>query len=209
MTDGSLTRERILDAAEDVLRRHGPGKATVLDVARALDVSHGTIYRHFPSKAALHDAVAERWLVSVSEPLGAIAGESGTPAVDRLRRWFRELMALKRQRLESDPELFATYLALAEDTRTVVLAHVAELVGQVGRIVGDGMIAGDFETGDPEKTANALLMATLRFHHPKHAESWSDPERDTEFDILWALLLRGLLRNGEGQNREQTPDNAV
>ena len=46
-----LTPERILEATEDVLRRFGLAKATVVDVARALDVSHGSVYRHFPSKA--------------------------------------------------------------------------------------------------------------------------------------------------------------
>src|ERR1700710_2616491 len=57
-----LTPERILEVTEDVLRRFGLAKATVVDVARALDVSHGSVYRHFPSKASLRDAVAKRWL---------------------------------------------------------------------------------------------------------------------------------------------------
>ena len=33
--DIPLTRDRILAAAEDVIRRFGPAKATVVDVARA------------------------------------------------------------------------------------------------------------------------------------------------------------------------------
>jgi AcrR family transcriptional regulator len=57
MTD-VLTADRILDTAEEVLRRYGPAKATVIDVARALGVSHGNVYRFFPSKVALRDAVA-------------------------------------------------------------------------------------------------------------------------------------------------------
>ena len=55
-----LTPERILEVTEDVLRRFGLAKATVVDVARALDVSHGSVYRHFPSKASLREAVAKR-----------------------------------------------------------------------------------------------------------------------------------------------------
>jgi hypothetical protein len=38
--DGPLTRDRILATAEEVIRRFGPAKATVVDVARALGVSH-------------------------------------------------------------------------------------------------------------------------------------------------------------------------
>ena len=75
-----LTAETILDTAEEVLRRFGPAKASVVDVARALDVS-GSVYRHFPSKAALRDAVTQRWLARVSEPLEAVvAGRRRRPA---------------------------------------------------------------------------------------------------------------------------------
>ncbi|WP_436841019.1 TetR/AcrR family transcriptional regulator [Streptomyces bobili] len=50
-TPETLTAERILEATEEVLRRHGPANATVVDVARALGVSHGSVYRHFRTKA--------------------------------------------------------------------------------------------------------------------------------------------------------------
>src|SRR5690349_22118427 len=95
MNDSVLTVERILDAAEEVLRRYGPAKTTVVDVARALGVSHGSVYRHFPSKAALRDAVTERWLMRVSSPLAEIAASDG-PADERLRRWLETLIALKQ-----------------------------------------------------------------------------------------------------------------
>ena len=97
-----LTPERILEAAEDVLRRFGPAKATVVDVARVLGVSHGSVYRHFPSKAALRDAVAERWLERMMPPLAAIAAENG-PAPERLRRWLEALIAGKRQQSAGRP----------------------------------------------------------------------------------------------------------
>ena len=73
-----LTPERILEVTEDVLRRYGLAKATVVDVARALDVSHGSVYRHFPSKASLREAVAKRWLERVSAP-GQHPPGQGTP----------------------------------------------------------------------------------------------------------------------------------
>ncbi|CAG1001093.1 partial HTH-type transcriptional regulator MtrR, partial [Anaerolineae bacterium] len=95
MTDTVLTPERILDTAEEVLRRFGPSKTTVVDVARALGVSHGSVYRHFESKAALRDAVTERWLGRISQPLAEIAAESG-PAPQRLRRWLDLLIDYKQ-----------------------------------------------------------------------------------------------------------------
>ena len=61
-----------MEAAEDVLRRFGPSKATVVDVARALGVSHGSVYRHFASKAELRDAVTRVWLARINDPLEAV-----------------------------------------------------------------------------------------------------------------------------------------
>lgn len=192
MTEAPLTSERILEAAEDVLRRFGPAKATVVDVARELGVSHGSVYRHFASKAALRDAVAERWLHSVSDPLAVVASEEG-PAPERLRRWLDLLVVSKRSRALDDPELFATYVQLAGEARDVITAHVETLVEQLARIIADGVERGEFALDDPRAAARAVFDATGRFHNPAHASEWSDPDIDTAFEDVWRLVLRGLV----------------
>ena len=168
-----LTREQILDAAEDVLRRYGPAKANVVDVARALNVSHGSVYRHFPSKAALREAVAERFLDSMSAPLDGITDA---------RTWFETLMATKRSRARQDPELFATYVNLAHESGDVVHRHVDHLIDSLATIVGD------------PTTARALILATARFHDPRHAASWGEPGIDDDFEAVWALLAQAIAR---------------
>ena len=75
-TDAPLTRDRILATAEDVIRRFGPAKATVVDVARALGVSHAAVYRHVATKAELRDLVVGRWVEATMPPLRAIGGKS-------------------------------------------------------------------------------------------------------------------------------------
>lgn len=191
MNDSALSPERILETAEDVLRRFGPAKATVVDVARALGVSHGSVYRHFPSKAALRDAVAERWLARVSAPLDDVVSGPG-PAPERLRRWFGVLMAYKRKLVHEDPELFATYHELATNARDVVKAHVDTLIAQLTRMVAGGQARGELSVDDPAVAARAVFHATTRFHNPIHASEWSDPGIDDAFEGVWALVLRGL-----------------
>jgi AcrR family transcriptional regulator len=176
---------------EDVLRRFGLAKATVVDVARARDVSHGSVYRHFPSKASLRDAVAKRWLDRVNAPLEKIAEGSG-PASARLERWQRALFAAKYKRVCEDPEMFATYLALAQEAREVVKAHKERLCDQLTHILSDGVKQGAFHVTDVKASARAVFDATIRFHHPAHAEEWSDPQLAARIDVVLALLLRGL-----------------
>jgi len=186
-----LTPERILEVTEDVLRRYGLAKATVVDVARALDVSHGSVYRHFPSKASLRQAVAKRWLDRVNAPLQKIAEEAG-PAPARLERWLRTMFAIKHKKVSDDPEMFRTYLTLAQEACTVVKAHKDGLVEQIVHILSDGVEQGVFQATDLKASARAIFDATSRFHHPAHAEEWSDPALPARIDALLALLLKSL-----------------
>jgi AcrR family transcriptional regulator len=186
-----LTPERILEATEDVLRRFGLAKATVVDVARALDVSHGSVYRHFPSKASLREAVAKRWLDRVNAPLEKIAEASG-PAPARLERWLRTMFAIKHKKVCDDPEMFETYLMLAREACKVVKSHKDGLVDQIAHILSDGVKQGVFQLADVRASALAIFEATSRFHHPAHSGEWSDPQLGARIDALLALLLRGL-----------------
>ncbi|HSZ97274.1 MAG TPA: TetR family transcriptional regulator [Bradyrhizobium sp.] len=186
-----LTPERILEVTEDVLRRYGLAKATVVDVARALDVSHGSVYRHFPSKASLREAVAKRWLERVSAPLGNIV-EGSEPAPVKLDRWLRALFTAKQKRYLEDPEMFATYLTLAREACKSVNGHKTCLTEQLELILADGVKQGTFEIADTKATAKAIFDAATRFHHPAHSDEWNDPQLPARIDALIALLLRGV-----------------
>ena len=54
------TRNRILDAAEDVFHAHGVSRTSLAHVAEAANVSRGAIYWHFRNKGDLFDAMCER-----------------------------------------------------------------------------------------------------------------------------------------------------
>lgn len=190
-SDTPLTRDQILSTAEDVIRRFGPAKATVVDVARALGVSHAAVYRHVASKAELRALVVGRWAESTMAPLRAIAAQKA-PAPKRLRRLFDTLIGVKRQRATKDPELFAAYRTLAADAKSVVAEHVAELIGLAAKVIRSGVEEGTFRTVDPAAAGRAVLFATFRFHHPAHAADWGEPTIDAEYEEVWQMLMDGL-----------------
>ncbi|MEV0096641.1 TetR family transcriptional regulator [Streptomyces sp. NPDC050738] len=191
MTPEALTPERILEATEDVLRRHGPAKATVVDVARVLGVSHGSVYRHFRTKAALREAVTERWLGRTEEALAKITADAAEPAPAKLEHWLSTLFEAKRHKAGDDPELFATYTVLL-DGSSVVERHLAELLGQVREIIEQGAREGDFAVDDAGAAAQAVFSATARFHDPGYAAEWRRPTIEAEFSAVSGLLMRGL-----------------
>jgi len=186
-----LTLDRVVAAAEDVVRRFGPAKATVLDVARVLGVSHAAVYRHVATKAKLRDLVVSRWAEATMPPLRAIVAKRG-PATQRLRRLFDALIAVKRRRAADDPELFAAYRTLAAGAQSIVAAHVEELVELAATVIRCGVKEGTFRSVDPVAAGRALLFATSRSHHPAHAAEWDDPAIDAAYDDVWQLLMSGL-----------------
>ena len=186
-----LTRERIVATAEDVLRRFGPEKATVVDVARTLGVSHAAVYRHVKTKAELRDLVVQRWVDEMMPPLRALVARPG-PAPKRLRQLFDTLIDIKRRRAAADPELFSAYRSLSAETQSVAAAHLDELVQLAAAIIRSGVEEGTFRHVDPVAASQAVLFATSRFHHPAHALEWANPKLDLVFDDVWRILMEGL-----------------
>lgn len=189
--DAPLTLDRILGAAEDVIRRFGPSKATVVDVARALGVSHTSVYKHVSSKAELRDLVVGRWIETTMPPLRAVVAQPG-PAPQRLRRLIDALIAVKRRRAADDSELFAAYRTLAADAKPVVAAHIEEMIKLVAAVIDSGVKDGAFRPVDPAAMGRAVLVATSKFHHPAHAAEWDDPTVDAAYEDVWRLLMDGL-----------------
>jgi AcrR family transcriptional regulator len=191
-TTPPLDAETILTATEDVLRRHGPDKATVLDVARVLGVSHATVYRHFPSKAALREAVTRRWLGRTYDRLAPVMADTRAAAPERLRAWLAALFAAKRAMTSEDPELFATYRILAAEHSSAAADHVANLIEQLRDIIAAGVTAGDFAVSDEAAAARAVFDATTGYHHPAHAFEWQAPGIDAAFAAVCTLVINGL-----------------
>jgi AcrR family transcriptional regulator len=185
----SVMSDNILEAAEDLLRRHGPQKTNVVDVARHLGMSHANVYRHFENKAAIQDAVAARWLRRIAAPLEEIVSEPGS-AEARLRRWVSRLVEIKLQSIKDDPELFATYNALAEASRKVIDEHVAHLRAQLAVIITDGVTSDEFKVANVPAAAQAIHEGVTRFQHPFFV---TRPEKHSDgVNVVMDLLIAGL-----------------
>ena len=81
MTQGTRTRDLLLDAAADAVVAGVWARTRMADVARAAGVSRQTLYYEFGSKDALAQALAlreaERWMAGADD---AIVGHDGSPA---------------------------------------------------------------------------------------------------------------------------------
>ena len=90
------TRRLILETATGLLRRYGPDKLTVVDIARELEMSHANVYRFYKTKSEILDAISDEWLTQLESFVEEIVAEYK-------RRFSQE--AVFRMRLHVDVRL--------------------------------------------------------------------------------------------------------
>jgi AcrR family transcriptional regulator len=98
--EAATTRERILEAALDVLACSGTRRLSLSDVANTARVSRPTLYRWFPSKEALLEAFGvyeqQKYDAGIA---GAVAGLDGEARLDAILRFiveFQRFYSLRR-----------------------------------------------------------------------------------------------------------------
>ncbi|MFJ2738967.1 TetR/AcrR family transcriptional regulator [Streptomyces sp. NPDC087440] len=76
------TRERILDAAHELMRTLGLSRATTKEIARAAGCSEAALYKHFTSKEDLFVAVLDERLPRLSPLLHHLVADPGARTVE-------------------------------------------------------------------------------------------------------------------------------
>ncbi|MFU0504823.1 TetR/AcrR family transcriptional regulator [Pseudaminobacter sp. NGMCC 1.201702] len=76
----SIDRDRVLDAAEEIVGRQGASALTIDAVAKAVGITKGGVQSCFGTKDALIDAMFERWGKTYDELFRELAGHGATPA---------------------------------------------------------------------------------------------------------------------------------
>ncbi len=73
----SERRQRILEATERLLRRYGPAKTTVADIAREAEIAVGAVYLEFASKDAIVEELSQGEHRAVMAAMRAAAAGDG------------------------------------------------------------------------------------------------------------------------------------
>ncbi len=184
----SLDKEIILDATEEVIRRFGPDKANITDVAKLLKVSHAALYRYYNGKTDLWNAVTERWLTSLHAHSNDILKEDN-PADIKLFNLLEDFAESKRRSSVNDPEMFANYIKLAHSSIKVIEKSIEEGIDRIKDIIVQGISEGIFFTESPDQAARAVYLSTGVFINPN---SFEDPNRKQDIESVLNLLIRGL-----------------
>ena len=116
------TRERLLDAALELMHATGHGQLSVHEVARAAGMTSGAVQHHFSSKAALMLEVITRLILQLEEA-SDFWPDAKWPLPQRADHFVRQAWAM----LYGQPRFsvaWSAYLAAREDT--LMVAHIVE-----------------------------------------------------------------------------------
>jgi AcrR family transcriptional regulator len=151
------TRERLLDAAQELIEEGGYGMASVIAIASRARVAAGTLYRHFGSKQELFVEVFR--VVCDREVRAMDAAAQAMPSdvrhVERLETVFATFAerALRRRRL--------AWALLAEPVDPLVdaerLAYRERYAALVASVLRSAIDAGELPEQNVELTSAALV----------------------------------------------------
>ena len=105
------SRERILDAAEQLLLAHGPSGLVLDAVAQEAGVSKGGLLYHFGSKEALAEGLTERMGAAFDAAQQRIGGADPEPAGRHTRAYLRSTVGEDGKPADGSARLMAGILA--------------------------------------------------------------------------------------------------
>ncbi|HEX2645827.1 MAG TPA: helix-turn-helix domain-containing protein [Candidatus Dormibacteraeota bacterium] len=160
------SRERILDAALEMVGAQGLGSLSMEDLADRAGVSRATLYRLFPGKAALFTALMDAY--SPLEPVVAIltAKQDQPPDVvmpEIALAVFRTIHGSGEDRTGLLRAVFFEVSRMAPDTEEATRDLVGRTVGLVAMYIAAQMEAGRLRRMHP-LLALQLLIGPIFFH---------------------------------------------
>ncbi|QFY13162.1 TetR family transcriptional regulator [Nonomuraea phyllanthi] len=171
--DARRNRERILQAARDLVRE--PGELKLNAVAKACGIGQGTLYRHFPTR---EDLLAEVYRREVDELVAEAPRLLAThEPLDALAAWFDRVAAYARVKRDVFAAVEAATWRDLADHSLGPIGEAVELLLAAGRSAGS--VRADAEARDV-----IVLISWL--------SRLDDAELDARGPRLLSILVDGL-----------------
>lgn len=135
-------RERILDAAQELLLRNGFRGTSMEAIAKAGGVAKPTLYAYFPDKQAVFDAAARRFLGTLETAAMAALGEEAG-AVQRVANALAAKHKLVFRLLEGSPHAAEIYAVPKRGD-----AGLEAVDARLGAAMREVLVAGGYAQAD-------------------------------------------------------------
>jgi AcrR family transcriptional regulator len=190
---GTMTRARLLEAAEAVFEEIGFLEARISDIAKRAGLSHGSFYHYFESKEQIFREIAEEMEAGLTAPPDAEEDDGAEPTEhERILRANRRYFSRYR---EAGPimgviEEVSRYDAQVNEARTARQRHFAERAERsIRRLQEAGAADPDI---DPGIAAVALGAMIGRFAELWLVEDWAKWDVDEAVEQVTRLWVNAI-----------------
>lgn len=178
----SDTREKLLQAALDLIWSSSFGSVSVDQICERAQVKKGSFYHFFPSKTDLAVAAYEEAWRNHAEPFFASVFRPDVPGLQRITRWCEEIYRLQKESYAATghvPGCPFSSIASEMATQDERLRRTAEEIlerehAHFERALRDAIDAGAIRPGDP--AAIARMLGTFLLGATLQAKVHNDPE---------------------------------
>lgn len=183
---GLRTRQRLLEAAEEVFAEHGWEEASIVKITEAAGVSQGTFYRYFLSKQAVFDELVEDLNRRVRHAMSEGAAR-GTNRVEAERYGFEAFFRFTAEH----PGLYRVIRQAEFASPRALHLHYERIAEGYVAALNEAIDAGEIVDGDTEVLAYALMgigeLIGMRWI------LWGEDEvPDRVVDEMTKFIARGL-----------------
>ena len=185
-----MTREDILDAAAQVIRRKGFHAASMADIAETVKLQKASLYHHVASKQEILLALLDRAIDMLTERIAPLAVQSA-PADEKLRDMIHVYLQLMAENADLASVLLFEHRSLEPKQHTRHIPNRDRFEALWRDVLSEGVKSGVFVCSDPALTVRGLLGLlnwTLTWYRPK-----GDLTIQQTGDQYVELLYHGLL----------------
>lgn len=164
-----MTRDAILDAAAQVIRKKGFHAASMADIAEAVNLQKASLYHHISSKQEILLALLDRALIMLTAQIEPIAVSSETPD-KKLSEMIHTYLRLMAENADLASVLLFEHRSLEpkQHARHIPNRDRFETLWQ--DVLDEGKRSGIFDCPNSDVTTRALLGVlnwTLTWYRPK------------------------------------------
>lgn len=183
-----MTRQNILEAAQQLFAAHGYHGASIRDIVHACGVSNAAVYYHFKSKQNLYFEVLNQYVVAAVERL-----QQADPGKGSYRRRLDSVaLAYARLILESQNVLQTLMRDVGEFDQADMARKLSDWSSQVpdtiGAILEEGITAGELRPVPVRRTAMLVLGMASSIAGPRlytQTENTLEEDIDLAMDVLF------------------------
>lgn len=191
--DARVNRDRVLVAADAVIREHG-AEASMRDIARTADVGLATLLRHFPSREALLAALLRSSFDALTA--GADEARSGAAPAAALAGWLREFVTFTTEY----HGVVTSMVRAIEEPESALHDSCVALKAAGARLLADAQSA-DAVRADVDGADLFALVSALAWLGDQPGQK---ARADRLFDLVLTTLLTGsgAAAGGDGADGE-------